>query len=302
MPLFQGLSAFPITPTDSAGRVNTENLGLLLERIAGTDASSVGLLGSTGGYAYLTREERRRAIEAASEYLKRRTPLIASVGAIRTDEAQALAKDAQSAGADGLLMAPVSYTPLTQEEAYQHYVAVAGETDLQLCIYNNPSTTHFTFTAELIEQLSQVPNITGIKMPLPKDGDYASELMLLRDRTTEGFSIAYSGDWGCAAGVLAGADGWHSAVGGLFPAETMKLFKAARGGNADEVALITTFFQPLFNLCQEFGSLRVLYAAANILSLTDAQPHRPLLPFSSEDQMRVSSAVSELTRLDVGQH
>ena len=54
------------------------------------------------------------------------------------------------ASADALLLAPVSYTPLTQEEAYYHVAAVAGSTSLPLCIYNNPSTTHFTFGEELL--------------------------------------------------------------------------------------------------------------------------------------------------------
>jgi 4-hydroxy-tetrahydrodipicolinate synthase len=57
MTLFSGLSAFSITPTDTAGRVDTAALAGLLERICAAGAQSIGLLGSTGGYAYLLREE-----------------------------------------------------------------------------------------------------------------------------------------------------------------------------------------------------------------------------------------------------
>ena len=298
MALFTGLSAFPITPADSNGVVNTDELCRLLQRLADARVNSVGLLGSTGGYAYLTRSRRNRAIEAASECLDKRLPLITSVGAIRTDEAQKLARDAEAAGADGLLMAPVSYTPLTQEEAFEHYCAVAGETGLSLCIYNNPGTTHFTFGIELLERLSQVSNISAVKMPLPKDGDHAAELKRLRENTQDEFSIGYSGDWGCAAGLLAGADAWYSVIGGLFPAQTMKLAKAAQIGDAVEVSRIDEFFQPFWALFREFGGLRVVYAAANLLSLTDARPHRPLLPLSSADYERVANAIDRLGELE----
>lgn len=125
MSLFRGLSAFSLTPTDAEGRVQVETLAALLRRIEGAGVDSIGLLGSTGGYAYLTRAERQRAVRAAVESLHGTVPLIVGVGALRTDEAKALARDAQEAGADGLLLAPMSYTPLTEEEVFRHTVEVA---------------------------------------------------------------------------------------------------------------------------------------------------------------------------------
>lgn len=55
--------------------------------------------------------------------------------------------------ADGLLLAPMSYTPLTEEEVFQHFQAVAAASELPLCIYNNLSTTRFTFSEKLIARL-----------------------------------------------------------------------------------------------------------------------------------------------------
>lgn len=57
-----------------------------------------------------------------------------------------LARDAQEAGASGLLLAPVSYAPLTDEEVFQHFGAVVEAGRLLMCIYNNPRTTRFTFS------------------------------------------------------------------------------------------------------------------------------------------------------------
>src|SRR5690242_6394595 len=106
MKIFYGLSAFPITPADERGRVDTDAQGALLERLCAAGVDSIGLLGSTGIYAYLTREERRRAVAAAIKCVASRVPVIVGVGALRTDQAQDLARDAEVAGADALLLAP----------------------------------------------------------------------------------------------------------------------------------------------------------------------------------------------------
>ena len=206
MPIFHGLSAFPITPADERGIVDTDGVMLLTARLAEAKVDSIGLVGSTGTYAYLTRAERRRAIRAAVESVGGRTPLIVGVGALRTDDAQDLARDAEAEGADALLLAPVSYTPLTEEEAFRHYVAVASATGLPLCIYNNPGTTHFTFSPTLLGRLAEVPNISAVKMPLPSAVPVASELTALRAGPAGSLAIGYSGDWGAAEALLAGAD------------------------------------------------------------------------------------------------
>jgi 4-hydroxy-tetrahydrodipicolinate synthase len=294
MPLFHGLSAFPITPADAQGRVDTRALAGLLERLKAAKVDSVGLLGSTGTYAYLTRPERRRAIEAATECLGGAVPVIVGIGALRTDDAQDLARDAQAAGADGLLLAPVSYTPLTDEEVFRHFAEVAAVTDLPLCIYNNPGTTRFTFTDELVARLSNVPRIVAIKNPAPPPADAAATFEALRRKVPAGFAIGYSGDWHSAAAVMAGGAAWYSVLGGLLPRPALALLRAAQARDAAEVSRIDAALQPMWELFRQFSSLRVTYAAANILRLTDAQPPRPILPLGSAERERIEAALAGL--------
>ena len=98
MALFSGLSAFPITPMTSEGEVIAPDLQRLVQRIEAGGADSIGLLGSTGTYMFLSRDQRRRAVAAAVEAVAS-IPIIVGVGAIRTDEVQALARDAAAEGA-----------------------------------------------------------------------------------------------------------------------------------------------------------------------------------------------------------
>ncbi|WP_312893134.1 dihydrodipicolinate synthase family protein [Ancylobacter sonchi] len=294
MELFRGLSAFSLTPTDAEGRVEAELLGRLLERLVAAGVDSIGLLGSTGGYAFLSLDQRKRALRAAVEAVDGRVPLIVGVGTLRTDDALSLARDAREAGADGLLLAPMSYTPLTGEEVFQHFVAVTQAGERPLCIYNNPGTTKFTFSDELIVRLAGVPDIAAVKMPLPADGDFAGEMARLRARTPADFTIGYSGDWGAAEALLAGGDAWYSVAAGLLPEPALKLTRAAQAGDAAEVRRLDAAFQPLWQLFKEFGSFRVMYVIAELLGLARLQPPRPILPLAGEVRARVEAALRPL--------
>jgi 4-hydroxy-tetrahydrodipicolinate synthase len=294
MSQFTGLSAFPITPADPQGRVDTDAVSRLVLRAQVAGVHSVGLLGSTGTYAYLERAERQRAVAAAAEALGKDTPLIVGAGALRTDAAVTLAKDAAAAGATALLLAPVSYTPLTQDEAFTHFETVARATDLPICIYNNPGTTHFSFGLPLLVRLADLPTVKAVKMPLPAAGTLPDDLAQLRGALPANFQIGYSGDWGCAAALLAGADTWYSVLGGTLPDIAMRLTAAARRGDIAAAKETDTALAQLWALFQTYGSLRVVYAIANELGLTNAALPLPLLPLPSAVRTQVCATLDAL--------
>ncbi|AHG46080.1 dihydrodipicolinate synthase [Rhizobium leguminosarum bv. trifolii CB782] len=293
---FHGLSAFPPTPADMDGRVDTDSLCRLLEPLCDAGVASIGLLGSTGIYAFLTQAERLRAVQAAVECVRGRVPIVVGVGALRTDHAVDLARDAATAGADALLLAPVSYTPLTQEEAYQHFLAVTKAVTLPLCIYNNPGTTHFTFSRDLLQRLSDIETIKAVKMPLPADGDVRGELAVLREKS--GLAIGYSGDWGAAEALLSGADAWYSVIAGLLPRTALALTKAAIAGDDNETRRLDGLLEPLWKLFKEFGSVRVVYTLVEYLLLAAAELPRPLLPLGPTERQRVLDVAEPLAALE----
>ncbi|SLN10421.1 4-hydroxy-tetrahydrodipicolinate synthase [Roseivivax jejudonensis] len=294
MTLFTGLSAFPLTPVDDAGRLVPDLLQRFLDRIVGAGADSIGLLGSTGAYAYLSPEARKRTLRAAVEVVAGRTPLVVGVGALTTAEAESLARDAREGGADGLLLAPMSYQPLSDEEVFRHFEAVAGAGGLPLCIYNNPTTTKFTFGTDLIARLSEVPNIAAVKMPLPADGDFTGEVLRLRGITPKGFAVGYSGDWGAKEALFAGGACWFSVVAGLLPGPAVALTRAVQSGDIDTAERLDRAFGPVWSLFREFGSFRVMFSIAEILGLGSLRPPRPILPLAERDLDRVAQALDRL--------
>jgi len=297
MKMFHGLSAFPLTPIDSQGNLIKDALEAFLTRIHEAGADSIGLLGSTGGYAFLTREQRQHTVKTAVNHIGGKIPLIVGVGALRTDEAQALARGAANAGADALLLAPVSYTPLTQEEGFEHFKAVARATDLPLCIYSNPGTTRFVFSDELIARLAEIDNIYAIKMPLPADENYAAEIEKLRAATPDDFAIGYSGDWGAKDALLSGADAFYSVAAGLLPNQFVALVRASQSGNQAEAERINAAFELLWSLFKAHGSFRVMYVITDLLGLATIEPPRPILPLKAEVRGQIEDALKVLEEL-----
>jgi 4-hydroxy-tetrahydrodipicolinate synthase len=215
--LLTGLSAFPITPTDESGRVNVDALRTMSAGLVNGAVTSIGVLGSTGTYMYLGRDERARAIDAVLTEVHGRIPIIAGVGALTTRDAIALAKDAKALGAAAGLLAPVSYTPLTEDEVFEHYAKIVAESDLPIIIYDNPGTTHFRFTPELIARLAVVPGIIAAKNPALVADDTPGHLATLRATVPPSFSIGYAADWNCVEALISGADTWYSVLAGALP-------------------------------------------------------------------------------------
>ncbi|WP_068298748.1 dihydrodipicolinate synthase family protein [Pararhodobacter sp. CCB-MM2] len=290
---FHGLSAFPITPMDTEGRVQIDALQGLVARLAAAGVDSIGLLGSTGSYMYLTRSERARALSAALE-VAGNVPVIVGVGALRTDEAVALAREAAQLGATAGLLAPVSYTPLTQDEVFDHFATVAREGGLPLVIYDNPGTTHFRFAPALIKRLAELPGIVAVKNPTDDPSAIAPHLASQRAELPDAFSIGYSGDWNASRALLDGADAWYSVLAGILPAPCLRLTRAAQRGDRGKVAAVEAQLAPLWALFRQHSSYRVVHAMARMQGLIRTDPPAPMKPLPPSVETVIADALRAL--------
>ncbi|MHC2334842.1 dihydrodipicolinate synthase family protein [Bradyrhizobium sp. USDA 4454] len=290
----KGLSAFPITPSNRDGRVDVGALRALLEPLIAAKVDSVGLLGSTGSYPYFSREERRRAVEAATALAAGGMPILVGIGALRTDDAVRLAQDARDAGATAGLLAAMSYTPLTDDEVFEHFQTVARESGLPICIYDNPGTTHFRFTPALVGRLGRVEGIVAVKSPALDATTIADHLKELRAAVPSGVALGYSADWNCTEALLAGGDTWYSVLAGILPRSCVEIVRAAASGDAIRARELDARLQPIWDLFKTYSSLRVVYAIANLRAICAAEPPRPILPLPASAQMRVKETLAAM--------
>ena len=293
--MFTGLSAFPLTPITESG-IDEKAFAVLVGRLAAAGVDSIGALGSTGSYAYLTREERARAARIAVEHAER-IPVIAGIGALSTRQVLEAAEDAQNAGVSGVLLAPLTYQRLTDDEVFGLFEDVTAALSVPLVVYDNPGTTHFTFTDELYARVAELPHVASVKIPgVPTDSAGAqARVRRLRQILPETVTVGVSGDALAAAGLTAGCDAWYSVVAGTFPEPALAITRAAQSGDTELARQESQRLQPLWDLFAQHGSLRVIAAAAAHLGLTP--PHSlplPLRDLGADDRARVIDVLEQL--------
>ncbi len=279
--MFHGLSAFPLTPLKE-GKFDERAFTRLLAPLVEAGVDSLGVLGSTGSYAYLTLGERAQIARCAVEHANG-IPVMVSIGVLRLDDILRLADEAQAAGAAGVLMAPVSYQRLTADEAFSLYERVTRQLSVPLCVYDNPATTGFEFSRELMMAVAALPNIGSVKF-----GRVPEDVSQLRARLPAGVTMGISGDWQAASALQAGFDVWYSVIGGLFPQTAIAIVRAQDSAPSDRL-------EPLWALFRQYGSLRVMAAAAEMAGKVTA----PALPFplqalSGEPRQRLAAIINEL--------
>ncbi|BCW36218.1 dihydrodipicolinate synthase family protein [Arthrobacter sp. StoSoilA2] len=290
--MFNGLSAFPLTPMNGES-VDLDAVARLAARAAQSGADSLGVLGSTGNYAYLSREERRMVLEVSVQAAGG-VPVLAGVGAVRTRDVLILAGDAHAAGASALLLAPVSYQRLSEGEVFGLFEDLASESDLPVVVYDNPGTTGFTFTDELHARIARIPGIASIKIPPPAATDIESRLGKLRAALPGQTFLGISGDWIAAEALLAGCDLWYSVIGGILPRQAREIVDHALAGRRDDAMAASAALEPVWSLFRTYGSLRVTVALAEDLGLipSSALP-LPLHGLDTEGRTRVTEAIRQ---------
>lgn len=294
--MFTGLSAFPLTPVTANG-VDEKGFSKILVRLATARVDSMGILGSTGSYAYLTPEQRKRVATLAKQ-VAGDIPVMVCVGAVSTDAILHLADDAQAAGANALLLPAVSYQPLRDEEVFSLFETVTRRVSVPVCVYDNPGTTHFTFTDELHGRISSLERVRSVKIPgVPDSPDAATARVdALRRHLRPDVTIGISGDAYAGLGLNAGCEVWYSVCGGLFPETAKQITEAAATKDYDRVTTLTTRLEPLWALFRKHrGSIRVIAAAAGALGLTDIDClPRPLQPLSADDIAEIADVIRVL--------
>lgn len=291
--MFTGLSAFPLTPLRNDA-VDEASFSALVNRLAESEVDSIAVLGSTGSYAYLSPDERRRVVRLAAANAGSK-PLIVGVGALRTSDVLANVRCAEDAGAAGILLAPVSYQALTDDDVFGLFSNVTGATDVPVIVYDNPGTTHFTFSTELFGRIAELPGIASIKIPPVSAAAARARVDEVRAVVPESVTLGISGDAAAAHGLSAGCDAWYSAVAGTLPEPAVRITRAVAEGRFDDATAESDRMAPLWELFAEHGSVRVIAAVAEHLGLVPQSClPLPVRGLDAVDRRRVAGVVEEL--------
>lgn len=278
----QGLFSFIVTPTRNDGEaLDLAALERFIDLQVDSGVDSIVVLGSSGGIGSFSETERQQVIETAARHIDGRVSLVAGTGAIQTAEAVRLSKFAADVGADAVLVVPITYWRLTDEELYGHYEAIANAVGIPLGIYNNPWTTGIDMKPDLIARIAQIDSVAFVK---ESSGD-VMRITALAQLTRNGISILNGNDAAAPAALAAGAHGWCAGSCNIMPKLCVNLVRLAMREKDVERARST--FASMYPICEFMtikGYIRVAHAACDLLGHPMGSPRRPIRGLGAADR------------------
>ena len=227
--MFKG-SLIPIVTPFKEGKIDEEGFRDLIEFHITNGTDAIVPCGTTGESATLTHEEHGQLIDLSIEAANHRVPVIARTGSNSTAEAIKLTTYAKKTGADGALLITPYYNKPTQEGLYNHYKAIAEETDLPLILYNVPSRTGVNMLPETVARLSEMPTIVGIKEATGSLRQICDIIHLCGEKCS-----VFSGDDFTNYPILAvGGKGVISVTANIMPDKIAAMYDAFESGNFDK--------------------------------------------------------------------
>ena len=253
--IFSGAATALITPF-SDGEIDYKSLGVLIERQieGGIDALVIG--GTTAEAATLSDDERYKLYTYARGKIAGRTRLILGTGTNDTRVAIKHTKFAKRLGCDGVLLVTPYYNKGTEDGIEKHYLSIAESADLPIILYNVPSRTGVNLGFNLLERLSEHPNIVALK-EASDSLDRLVRLATLCDKLT-----LYSGNDSQIYPTLSlGGMGVISVMSNLLPRTTAKLCRSYFDGNTQEALRLQLHLLPLIrSLFSETNPTPIKYA------------------------------------------
>lgn len=220
MAIFKGAGVAIITPFHEDGSVDYGKFAEIIEYQVQNKTDAIIVCGTTGESSTLTHEEHLEVIRYCVEKVNHRIPVIAGTGSNCTQTAVYLSKEAESVGADGLLLVTPYYNKGTQNGLYRHFKMIADSVSIPVILYNIPGRTGVALTPETIVRLCRdVENIVGVKDATGNISQTA-HLMQLAD----GCLDLYSGEDGIIVPMLSlGAKGVISVLSNVAPVQTHEI-------------------------------------------------------------------------------
>ena len=203
------------------------------------------VLGSLGEGATLEASEKIAILKNMVRSIDSKAPVIAGISALATSTAIKLAKEAEQAGCQGLMVLPPYSYSTDWREMKNHVSLVMAATPLPCMLYNNPPAYTTDFLPEQIAELAaEHPNFQAVKESSADVRRVTALRTLLGDR----LEIFVGVDDEIVEAIAAGATGWIAGLVNAFPAESVRLFDLARAGKYDEAFALYRWFLPLLRM------------------------------------------------------
>lgn len=289
--MLRGVYAAMITPFDKNENIDEKAYETIINWTLGKGITGVFTVASTGESWALSVEEKARLFRLTVGMVKKRTPVIAGIGAPSTRESVFLAEEAQKAGVDYLCAAPPSFVRPSQEEMITHFGTLARATSVPLILYNIPMLAGNLLGTPAVKTLThRFPQITGIK---DSGGDLTVLNDLLIGRRPD-FSVVTGIDTLVLPGLLAGSQGAILGSANVCPELSLAVLRLFDAGQLQEAWKVQNRLTR-FWLAMGLGSFPApVKAAMELIGLPAGAPRGPVAPLDAERQELLRRELHEM--------
>ena len=285
-----GVFPYLVSPTTADGRIKTDVLGKLCDDMIKAGVHGVTPLGSTGEFAYLSREQRTTVVTATVEATAKRVPVIAGVASTSTADAVAQAKSYQALGADGILAILEAYFPVKDAQVEAYFRAIADAVDIPVVIYTNPNFQRSDLTLDVIARLAEHPRIQYIKDASNNTG----RLLSIINRCGDKMKVFAASAHIPAAVMLIGGVGWMAGPACIVPRESVKLYDLCKAGRWDEAVALQRKLWRVNEVFARFNLAACIKAGLDMQGYDVGDPIAPQTPLTAEERTIVKGVLAGL--------
>ena len=276
-----------ITPLDQAGHVDAAAAEALVSYTLAGGCSGLFVAGGCGLGPWLTTAQRGEAVRAAVKSAAGRAPVLAGVMLPATGPTCEAARQAETEGADAVVVASPYYFGVDGNDQRRHVETVLEAVNLPILLYNIPQCTHHTWQPRTVAALAREPRVLGVKDSSGDLAGFQSFLAIKRERPD--FRVLQGDERVMAACVLMGGDGVIAGLANVAPRLCVDLVQAGARGDVPACRKLQERIADLWTLFTQGTSLPALYAACVALGIGSGRQVEPYAPLDAEQQQAVAA-------------
>ena len=280
------------TPFDEAGQVDYSQAKRLANALLASGSDGLVVSGTTGESPTLSTDEKLRLFSEIKEAIGERGAVIAGTGNYNTAESVELSQEAESAGADALLLVVPYYNKPPQEGLYQHFKTVAESVNIPCILYNVTSRTSLNMTHDTTIRLSHVDNIVGVK----EAGSDMDQIARIIDGSQGGFRVWSGNDNETFYMMAMGGYGVVSVASHLVGSQIKQMMGYLLEGDVEKAGAEHRRLHPIFKALFVVSNPIPLKYALNKVGFNVGMPRLPLVPCDAASATQIDTV---LERYDI---
>ncbi len=286
----KGLGVAMVTPFKLDGTIDFEAIPGIVQNIINGGVDYLVVMGTTAEVVCLSKEEKKKVIQAIVQACSNRIPLVIGIGGNNTARVVAEIESTDLSPFGAILSVSPYYNKPTQEGIYHHYAEIVKASPLPIIVYNVPSRTgSMVESATFIRLAKDYDSIIGIK---EASGDMLQAQQIIKSCPAT-IQVISGDDALTLPMLLAGAVGTISVLGNALPVPLVKMFRYVAQGELQKAYQLHYQLLDLVNLLFEEGNPVGIKALMELLGLCSKQVRLPLVCATSGLVDRMEQALEQ---------